>query len=439
MLSATVRTYRNAYSGLSRSTWLLSVVMLINRSGTMVVPFMTLYLTSPEMGYSVGQAGIVFGLFGAGAFSGAWLGGKLTDKIGFYPVQLITLLGGGILFIVLGQMKTYPLICFFTFAVSFVNEAFRPANSTAIAFYSKEENRTRSYALNRLAINLGWALGVAMGGLIADFNYELLFWVDGFTNISAAIIMWIFLKPVDYKPVHKERVPGSPSLSPYRDRTYLWFILVTMLFAACFFQMFTNMPVFFRRELHLTESYIGLIMAANGIVIALVEMVLVYKMENRGINGPLIAFGVLLTGLAFLMLNIPGMGAGWAFCMIIVVTFGEIFSMPFMNTYWISRTVPSNRGEYAGLYTMAWSAAQSLGPMLGAQVVDHTGFRALWWMVGGLAMVSSIAFYRIMLGKSNKSSLRPSPIKWRAKLVWQSLKGSSLARQFRSLFSPKSG
>jgi len=134
MLATTANTYRNAYSGLSKQTWLLSLIMLINRSGTMVVPFMTLYLTSPEMGYSIGEAGVVFGLFGAGAFCGAWLGGRLTDKIGFYPVQLFALIAGGILFMLLGQMKTYPLICTFTFLLSFVNESFRPANSTAIAF-----------------------------------------------------------------------------------------------------------------------------------------------------------------------------------------------------------------------------------------------------------------------------------------------------------------
>jgi len=188
MLKATAHTYQKAFSGLSKETWLLSVIMLVNRSGTMVVPFLTLYLTSDEMGYSISQAGIVFGLFGFGAFTGAYFGGKLTDKIGFYPVQLVTLLMGGLLFFVLGQMKTYPLICLFTYLLSFFNEAFRPANSTAIAFYSKEENRTRSYSLNRLAINIGWALGSSIGGVIAHINYELLFWVDGFTNIAAAII-----------------------------------------------------------------------------------------------------------------------------------------------------------------------------------------------------------------------------------------------------------
>lgn len=238
MISATARTYRNAYAGLSRETWLLSFIMLINRSGTMVVPFMTLYLTSKEMGYSVGEAGYVFGLFGAGAFTGAWLGGRLTDRIGFYPVQLFTLFTGGLLFLVLGQMKTYPLICLFTFLLSFVNEAFRPANSTAIAFYSKTENRTRSYALNRLAINLGWAVGSGLGGILASINYELLFWVDGFTNITAALIMWLLLKPADYKPVAQSPAEKADTLPASKDKLFMLFIGATVLFASCFFQLF---------------------------------------------------------------------------------------------------------------------------------------------------------------------------------------------------------
>jgi predicted MFS family arabinose efflux permease len=403
MLSATAKTYRNAYSGLSKETWLLSVVMLINRSGTMVVPFMTLYLTSSKMGFSVGDAGVVFGLFGAGAFTGALLGGYVTDRIGFYPVQLITLLGGGVLFIVLGQMKTYETICIFTFAVSFVNEAFRPANSTAIAFYSKEENRTRSYALNRLAINVGWAVGSAMGGwVIAKYGYQSLFWIDGFTNIGAAVIMFLFLRPVDYKPSRKKSSTDAPTRSAFRDSTYIKFILVTMLFAACFFQLFTNIPVYFKKELHLSEPYIGVLMALNGVIIALVEMVLVYKMEGRQRTTFLITTGVALVGVSFLALTLPAAGAALALLMIVVVTFGEIFSMPFMNTYWIGRTVPANRGQYAGLYTMAWSAAQCLGPALGAQVAEHQSFRLLWWIIGGMSLLASYSFYKILTRETKR-------------------------------------
>src|SRR5258707_13331815 len=110
-LNNTGTLYKNAYSGLSPPTWLLSIVMLVNRSGTMVLPFMTIYLTG--IGISLFKAGIVVGMFGAGAIAGGYIGGKLTDKIGFYKIQLITLVGGGLLFILLGQIKSYPLICLF--------------------------------------------------------------------------------------------------------------------------------------------------------------------------------------------------------------------------------------------------------------------------------------------------------------------------------------
>lgn len=395
MLQTTARTYRNAYAGLSRETWLLSFIMLVNRSGTMVVPFMTLYLTRPAMGYTVGEAGIVLGLFGMGAFSGAWLGGRLTDRIGFYPIQLITLTGGGILFIVLGQMKTYPLICTFTFLLSFVNEAFRPANSTAIAFYSKPENRTRSYALNRLAINLGWAVGGALGGFLGGINYELLFWVDGVTNLSAAILLWILLKPVSFHPVHHTTAPEKPQMPAYRDKVYMYFIFITVFFAACFFQLFTNLPVFFKEKVHLSEPFIGFIMALNGVLIGILEMIIVYKLEGRRNNLIYVSAGVFLIGLSFMILNIPGIGPWLCLTMICTVSIGEILSLPFMNTYWISRTQTANRGQYAALYTMAWSAAQTLGPVSGAQVAQHAGFNILWWILGGLCIVTSVFFYRL--------------------------------------------
>jgi predicted MFS family arabinose efflux permease len=401
MLTATAKTYRDAYSGLSKQTWLLSLIMLINRSGTMVVPFMTLYLTS-QLGYSIGEAGIVFGLFGAGAFSGSWLGGRLTDKIGFYPIQLFTLIGGGLLFFALGQMKTFPLICTFTFLLSFVNEAFRPANSTAIAFYSKEDNRTRSYSLNRLAINLGWAVGSGLGGILAHKNYELLFWVDGATNITAALVMILFLKPVNYKPPSKKNREETALRSAYKDKTYIYFVIITMLFASCFFQLFTNLPVYFKKELHFSEPFIGSLIAMNGIIIALVEMVLIYKLEGRRKNLVYISAGVFIVGFAFLMLNIPGSFVLIASSMIILVTCGEILSMPFMNSYWITRTQPANRGQYAALYSMSWSAAQTLGPMGGAQLAQYSGFAVLWWVVGGLAITASFLFWKLNTVKNSQ-------------------------------------
>lgn len=385
--------YRNAYSGLSSTTWWLSFVMLINRSGTMVLPFMTIYLTSPAEGYSIGQAGIVMGLFGLGAVAGGFLGGKLTDKIGFYRVQMIALTGGGLFFIILGQMQSFSGICIMSFLVSMVNESFRPANSTAIAFYSKEENRTRSFSLNRLAINLGWAFGSAIGGFIAAYNYELLFWVDGITNLCAAVLMWRLLPPskTNSEKVVQHEAP-DPAHSAYKDRLFLWFLMLVTLFAICFFQVFNNLTAYFKIELHFSEQYIGALNALNGLIITVVEMVLIFQLEGKRGKLYYIAWGVLLVGFAYLMLNVFHMNASLAIVMMIVITFGEMFSMPFMNSFWIARTAAHNRGQYAGLYTIAWSVAQTCGPFLGAQVAEYSGFAALWWMVGVLCVLTSTGF-----------------------------------------------
>src|SRR6201992_1228248 len=150
MAGKTLSLYRNAYSGLSPATWWLSIVMLINRSGTMVLPFMTLYLTQ-SLHYSIARAGIIMAVFGAGAICGGFLGGKLTDKLGFYNIQLGALLCGGIMFFVLGQMKSFASIAGCTFVLAVLNDSFRPANATAIAQYSNAQNRIRCYSLNRLA------------------------------------------------------------------------------------------------------------------------------------------------------------------------------------------------------------------------------------------------------------------------------------------------
>jgi predicted MFS family arabinose efflux permease len=393
MLARTISLYKNAYSGLSKSTWLLSFVMLVNRSGTMVIPFMTIYLTQPSMGYSIGQAGIVMGMFGLGAICGGLIGGKLTDKFGFYPVQLITLTGGGIMFIILGQMKSFPLICIVTFLLSLINDAFRPANSTAIAHYSKEENRTRSYSLNRLAINLGWAIGGAVGGILASINYHLLFWVDGCTNIIGALLLRYFLSPSNNEASLQQKIIiNEPVQSAYKDKGYIFFIILTILFATCFFQLFSTMPVYYKQVLHLPEYLIGLLMALNGGLIALVEMVMVFKMEGKRENLFYISNGTLLIGISFLLLNIFPPLAISAVVFTFLVTIAEMSSMPFMNSFWVSRTKPSNRGQYAGLYTIAWSVAQVAGPAGGSQVVEYFSFRTLYWIMGCICIITAWGF-----------------------------------------------
>lgn len=401
MLAKTISLYRNAYGGLSRSTWWLSLVMLINRSGTMVVPFMTMYMTQ-HIGVSLSRAGFVMSLFGAGAVLGALIGGKLADRFGAYYVQLSTLAGGGIMFILLGQMRTYSSICIITFLLAMVNEAFRPANSVAVAHYSKEENRTRSYSLNRLAINLGWAVGGALGGFLASINYELLFWVDGATNISGAILLWLVLAPSRNKATQKAVTQKIKGITAYRDRHYIFFIVLVFFFAMCFFQLFTTLPVFYRVQFQLPVLFIGMAMALNGLLITLFEMVTIFTLEGRRPLLHFISAGISMIATAYLLLNLPFDGKVLLVVLVtFLFTFGEILSMPFMNSFWISRTQPYNRGQYAGLYTVAWASAQATGPFVGSVVAENFGYTTLWTGIAGVLLLIALCYRLLHLSIKN--------------------------------------
>jgi predicted MFS family arabinose efflux permease len=401
MLNATVNLYKNAYSGLTRRMWLLAVVMLINRSGTMVLAFMTLYIS--HIGYSTRLAGYVVAVYGIGSLAGAYIGGKISDRFGFYYTQFFSLFCGGILFITLGQMKTYLSICVCTFFLSMVNESFRPANATAIAHYSTAQNRTQAFSIVRLAINLGWGIGGALGGFLASYNYHLLFWVDGFTNICAAILLLCVLPRVSVSQQQNLSNTGFTKVKAkpvYADKTFMYFIGLQVLFAICFFQLFTTIPLYFKEGLHINEFWIGLLMAVNGLIIALFEMVIVFKLEGRWPYLKLMAYGTMIMAVAFFVLNIPFLQSFIvAASSMMLITVAEMIAMPFMNSYYISRSTEGNRGQYAAYYTMAWSAAQVIGSSSGTQIAYAAGFTNLWWIIGGICLLTAFGYQKLLANK----------------------------------------
>lgn len=404
MLSSPFQLYRQAYSGLSRNSWYLCLVMLINRSGTMVIPFMTIYCVH-VLNFTVIDAGYIMASFGAGSILGAFIGGKVSDKIGFYDLQIAALFSGGILFMFLGYQHTFPTLLAGAFILSFCNESFRPANSSAIAYYSSPENKTRSYSLNRLAINLGWAVGGALGGLLASYSYHSLFWVDGCTNIVAAIMLLKLIPRSGILKPSKEKAAETNSSSAYHDKTYLFFTVLVVLFATCFFQLFTMQPLFYKTVWQFSERLIGFLMALNGILIVIIEMVLIHRIEGKRDALYYITIGVILVGLGFVTLNLmpPSILAGLV--VVLFITFGEMMAMPFMNSFWISRTNPHNRGEYAALYTMAWSTAQVLAPTLGSQLILSGGYSLLWWLLGCVCLLAAIGFIGLYKYLTDKKSL----------------------------------
>ncbi|GAB3829076.1 hypothetical protein GCM10028895_43490 [Pontibacter rugosus] len=238
--------YRNAFGGLSHPAWMMSVVMLINRSGAMVTPFLSVYLTE-VLGYTLNETGIILSTYGLGSVCGSFLGGWLTDKVGHFKVQFLSLTIGGSLYFVLLTLRSFEALAAGVFILSLVNDTLRPANSSSIASYARPENVTRAFSLNRMAINLGFSIGPALGGLLAAVSYQWLFIADGTTCIMAGLFFFFYFRNKQGRQLHTSTTaslsaPPAKERSPYRDKYFILFAILCCCFAMMFFQLLSTLP-----------------------------------------------------------------------------------------------------------------------------------------------------------------------------------------------------
>jgi MFS family permease len=278
------------------------------------------------------------------------------------------------------------------FLLSAFGDGFRPAGMVAISHYSTPENYTRSVSLYRLAINLGFSIGPAIGGLLAAINYKWLFWVDGATCLLASVFVYFYLgrdtmlKSEDADDTTTTSKVNEPMRSPWRDKAYLLFLPLVTIYAMAFFQLFSTMSIYYKNHEGFSEGQIGAILALNGLLVAAVELVLVYKIERKGSLYQWIILGSLLLTVSYgLILFLHGFL--WFLFIIILVSFSEMLVMPFTNTFMNNRSGKANRGQYASLYVMAWSASNVFTPILATNVMNEWGYNALWWIMIGFTLM----------------------------------------------------
>ena len=396
------RSYTNTFKGLSKEVWWLSLITLVNRAGTMVIPFLSLYLTK-SLHFSLADVGWIMSFFGLGSVIGTWIGGKLTDIIGYYKVMLVSLVCTAILFVLLQYVETFNGFCFGIFLVMLAADAFRPAMFVALSAYSKPENKTRSVTLIRLAINLGFSAGPAIGGLIiTGIGYKGLFWVDGITCALAGLLLLNVLNPKKVKVL--DEVKTENPVSVYRDKPFWIFFIAMFIFGFVFLQYFSTVPLYYKDSRLLSELEIGLLMGFNGFFIFLFEMPLIKWLEDtKKSKIKLVAFGLFLTALSFVVLNLTG----WVGILIIgmlLMTVGEMIAFPFSNAFAVERAKKGNHGEYMALYSISFSLSHIFSHNIGMQMVDQFGFTTTWYATTIFALLG-VAVLLLLMNMLKKEKL----------------------------------
>ena len=388
-LRAVIAAYSAAYAGLPREVWLLAGALLVNRAGTMVLPFLSLYLTR-DLGLTAADAGLVIGCFGLGSMAGSFIGGWLSDRVDPVRIQQVSLIASGFGFLAFTKLEGFAALAGGVLVLAAISDAFRPALMAAVAHRSSTEIRARAFALIRLAANLGMAIGPAAAGLLAVYGYVWIFVGDAVTCWAAAAVLLASIRldaPVG--AADRGQAKGRDG-TPWRDLPFLVFMLLLVVLGMAFFQVWSTAPLYLRSFYGLTERSIGLLLALNALLIVLTEMLLIRAVENLD-RMKIVGLGAFLVcgGLAILPF-----GPGWttAVGFMVVLTAGEMLSMPITNAVVAERAGAGSVGRYMGVYTLAFSTAFVLGPVVGTAIYQAFGPQTLWYGTGAVGVVLAIAF-----------------------------------------------
>jgi len=270
--------------------------------------------------------------------------------------------------------------------------------STLIAQYVPKERFGRSMAFIRLAINLGFSAGPAVGGFLAvTLGYQWLFWIDGLTCILAALFFLVISRQWTVVRTRKkdQRASGQVLSAPvYKNRAFIFFIVSTVLMAFTFVQWFHTVPVFLKTDWGFDERVYGMMMGISSLIIVLVEMPLIHYIEENGYKRKALQWGLILLGGSFVAFQFPG---ALFFCTVAMLffTFGEILYLPLNNSFSLLLSSDDRRGEYMSWYWMSWSIANILGPSMGFLLIAQLGYAFFWAFLLLLLAGSFLLNYKV--------------------------------------------
>ncbi|MET9070850.1 MFS transporter [Streptomyces sp. NPDC004232] len=400
------RAARETVSGLPREFWWLWTSTLVNRLGAFVATFMALYLTL-DRGYSASYAGLVASLHGLGGVVSSLGGGVMADRLGRRPTLLIAQTATAASVALLGFMTDPVAIAAVAFLVGMASNASRPAVQAMMADLVRPEDRVRAFSLNYWAINLGFAVSSTAAGFIAEFSYLAGFLIEAGMTLACALV--VFLKVPESRPETADSEDAEEAVSlgtVLRDGRYMAVVGLSFLVALIFQQGAVGLPVAMGRAGFSPADY-GLAVAVNGVLIVALQIPVTRFIEHRDPR-TLLVLSSILAGYGFGLTAFAG-SVGVFMVTVCVWTLAEIVNAPTQTGLVVRLSPVHGRGRYQGVYTLSWSVAALVAPLMSGAVIDRWGAQWLWATCAAVGTVAGLGYGVLMRGLPKETPTAPAP------------------------------
>ena len=312
---------------LPRPAWILFLGTFLNKFGTFVVPFLTIYLT--QRGFTLADAALAVSAYGVGGLMASVLGGHLADAIGRRKTIALSMFSVAAAMVLLSQSKSLPAIIAATWLAALTGELYRPASSALLADLVPPELRVTAYAAYRAAFNAGFAFGPATAGFLAARGYLWLFGGDAATSVLFGLIALVAL-PRGLSTSRENRAWSEVFKAVASDRTFLRVLCGAFCIGLVCLQVTSTFSLQVTR-LGFPPATYGLILSLNGLLVVLCELPLT-SLTRRFPSRVVMAAGYLLIGAGF-SLNAFAHSVSALVACVVIFTLGEMVAMPVSSAY----------------------------------------------------------------------------------------------------------
>jgi len=364
--------------------WLKAVMLgqLVSSAGALAWIYLTLYLVE-DRGMSAQQAGFAAGAYGVGLLGGNLCGGWFGDRFDLRSAAVVSQLAWVVTCLAMPIVPT-PGLAFLAALAGLCGGASRPNLSALVATAMPAERRREGIALSRTASNAGFTIGPPLGGLLAAYDFSLVFVIDALSSLVLAAIIWRWVPGARRTVVRAE---SGLWRSVLRDKPVLMLLATNVVVDTVYRQVFATMPLLLRDAGSPAVAY-GVLIGLSSVVIVCCEAPLaVHLRGHRAMR--VIAVGFALVGAGLAVLGIWPALAG-ATVAIAIITAGEMLYKPTATAHVADAAPDGMVGRYSSLYAAASISGMFLAPALDGAAYQHTP-HLLYPVAATLAILAAAA------------------------------------------------
>ncbi|MGG1677999.1 MDR family MFS transporter [Neobacillus sp. NRS-1170] len=373
-----------------RALWLLIIGMAVNVIGSSFLwPLNTIYIHE-HLGKSLSVAGIVLMLNAGANVIGNLYGGHLFDKIGGYKSILLGIFISLAALVGLTFWHGWPEYVVFLTIVGFGTGIIFPSMYAMAGSVWKEGGR-KSFNALYVAQNLGVAVGAALGGLVADYSFQLIFLAN-----MVMYVIFLLIAVFGYKGIlvdsekQENKAKAEKGIKSKANLQALMILCLGYLLCWVGYVQWTTTIASYTQEINITLTQYSFLWTINGAIIVLGQPLLhgVLKYLSSSLKLQiLIGIGIFI--ISFIVAGNVSAFSGFLVAMIIL-TIGEMFIWPAVPTVAFSLAPKGREGFYQGIVNSTATGGRMIGPLLGGMLVDLYSISALFTVLIGLFLIAIV-------------------------------------------------